>query len=297
MLSDKMQVQRKRPFGITLLSLLFLWIGCGGSLIFPIVFFAGDMSSLLDTLTRNFIQSHALRLTGICLVYLIWHGLYILYAFIGFGLWKLRKWALQAIVIVLWVVIIGGLIAAVVVARYQAALAVTVGLGTVAPFGGILWYLSQPRVRYAFEVEADSLDIPVICESPSSSPSGRRWVKITIITVTCVTIFVGGVFYSVDKMFRTSEAYKLALSSAQHSPCIIKKLGTPISAKGTVSGNLSEGPTDGSADMEIPIHGTRGKGELDVSATKSAGTWTITSLSLIHDEGQIHLIPVSSSCQ
>jgi hypothetical protein len=300
-----MNYQHKRPLGITLLALLFLWIGCFGTLFFPIMIILGGVGQLWDTLTSTLIYSHALNLVGLWLFSLTWFSAYVLYAFIGFGLWKLHKWALRAIVIVQWLGIIGALIAVIGVAQFQAALAISVGVGTIAPFGGILWYLSRPHVRYAFEPEVGSSDVPVVYEPPSTSelptpsPSGRLWGKLTIAAIVCIVliaVFVGGLFYSVEKMFRSSGIYKIAMSRAQNSPCIISKLGNPVSAKGMISGNLSEGSTNGSTDMEIPIHGPHGEGELDVSATKTA-SWTITSLSLIHDEGQIHILPVPSPCQ
>ena len=136
--------------------------------------------------------------------------------------------------------------------------------------------------------------------SPLPRPRPRLWIQITIALTICLLLagtFIGGVFILVEKMFRSSGAYAMALSRAQTSPCVTAKLGVPIIAKGMISGNISESGGGGSAEFEIPIRGPRGQGELDVSATKADGSWTITSLTLVHDQGQIHLLPDPSPCQ
>jgi hypothetical protein len=126
------------------------------------------------------------------------------------------------------------------------------------------------------------------------------WVQVTIAIVAflaLVAIFIGLAFCGIEKMMRSSDVYKMALSRAQSSPCVTDKLGAPIAAKWMISGNISENNGGGSANFELPIYGPHGQGELDVSATRSGGAWTITSLSLIHDGGQIHLLPVPSPCE
>lgn len=250
----------------------------------------------------SFIHSHVLNLIASCLFSLTLFAAYVLYAFIGFGLWKLRKWALRAVSIVQWLGLVGGLVGAIVVASFQPVLAISVGIGTLAPFGGILWYLRRPSVRYAFGETPSIPEIPAVYRSSPLPPPLPRplWVKVTIGVGICIVlfaIFAGSLFYAVEKMIRSSGAYNMALKQAKTSSCITDKLGTPIVAKWMVSGNISESNSGGSADLEIPVRGPRGEGELDVSAIKAAGIWTIASLTLIHDGGQIHLLPVPSPCQ
>src|ERR1700733_10677053 len=94
-----MNDRHKRPLGITLLALPFLWIGCLGTLIFPIFLLTGAIRQLVDGLTIDFIQSENLRLAIACVLALVWFGGYVLYAFIGFGLWKLRRWGWKTLVV------------------------------------------------------------------------------------------------------------------------------------------------------------------------------------------------------
>src|SRR5580692_5004184 len=98
-----MNDRHKRPLGITLLALPFLWIGCLGTLIFPILLLTGGVGQLSEAFLAQRIQSDGLRFAVATLLTLIWFGMYVLYGFIGLGLWRLRKWAWWAAVIVQWI--------------------------------------------------------------------------------------------------------------------------------------------------------------------------------------------------
>jgi hypothetical protein len=287
-----------RPIGITLLSLLFLWIGCIGTLFFPIMILAGGTGQLSNLLESGMIHSHVLSVTLTCVFAILWFGCYVLYAWIGFGLWKLRLAALKGTIVVHWFGIAMGLAASIVLLRYAPVLALGIGVWTVGIFGGILWYLMRPRVRWPFEVTfAASRGLPI---PPLPSTSGLASWKTIAIGVSVATIIVAtftiSLLYTVQKVLRSSAAYEIALKQAQSSPCAAAKLGTPFIAKGLISGTL-EGGSNGSADLEIPVRGPNAEGSLHVVAVEREGTWSITDLTLEHSEGQIHVFPVPSSCQ
>jgi hypothetical protein len=159
-----------------------------------------------------------------------------------------------------------------------------------------------PDLRYALGAQENG-ETPMpyeLAPSPLPPPRPKLWIQVTIALALClalIAIFAGSLLYVVERAFRSPDAYAMALSRAQTSSCLTAKLGSPIIAKGMISGNISENGSGGSADFEIPVRGPRGKGELDVSATRTNGSWTITSLNLIADGGQIHLLPVPSPCQ
>lgn len=97
--APNMTSEAKRPVGITLLAIAFLWIGRFGALAFPIIIFSAgpimwiQLTGLLD-------QSHSLRLVahfGEYPLFVTWFLAYVAYAFIGFGLWRLRNWARNAV--------------------------------------------------------------------------------------------------------------------------------------------------------------------------------------------------------
>ena len=55
-------------------------------------------------------------------------------------------------------------------------------------------------------------------------------------------------------------------------------LGTPVTDGIFMSGQINTTGSTGNASLDIPISGPKGKGNLYVEATKSAGVWTYTTL-------------------
>jgi hypothetical protein len=93
-------------------------------------------------------------------------------------------------------------------------------------------------------------------------------------------------------MMRTSDAYKLTMSTAQASPCVVNALGSALESGWMMTGSLQESSIEGSADLSIPVRGPKGKGNLDVQAKKLSGNWRIDSLVFSH--GAVHSSIVAS---
>jgi hypothetical protein len=306
-----MNPQRKRPLGITLLALPFLWIGCMGTLIFPIMIFAGVGRTLWESLTPSPIHSNGWGLFLTVVILMTWLGGYLLYAFLGYGLWKLRRWALKGATIVQFMVITVGLVATAVWLKYQPLIAIPFGIALIAPPALILWYLKRSHVQAAFDPSVPYCPIsaypvaptgqPAVNWQPQSTPKNKTvWKYVVIGVVACVVLlalFVSSLFYGIDKMFRSSDVYRMALEHSQKSPCVVRKLGSPLATKGLIEGNMNEAASEGSADLQIPVRGPKDEGSIHVVATKSAGHWEITSLTVFDNEGQIQLLPVPSDCQ
>jgi hypothetical protein len=119
---------------------------------------------------------------------------------------------------------------------------------------------------------------------------------VVTVFVLGVAVFVAGLFASIERSFRSSTAYAMALNRAQASPCVARTLGQPVEAKGFISGNMNTANDSGEADLEIPIHGPKAGGSLHVEAQKTTGGWAISSLTVEHSEGQIQLVPIASGC-
>ena len=120
---DTMHPKPARPTGITLLSVLFMWIGGFGTLVFPIFLFVGTGNLLAELFETQLHWSHALSLALATLVCTVWYSAYVLYLCIGIGLWKLKRMALRAIMAVQWFGIGMGVVASLVVAHYEPLLA------------------------------------------------------------------------------------------------------------------------------------------------------------------------------
>jgi hypothetical protein len=105
MLLRKMISQKKRPVGVTLLAAMFLWIGCLGTIFFPIILLSGGTTTLWGLIAPEAIHSQLLLQITSYLFFSVWFLFYVAYAVIGFGLWKLRNWARRS---VLALTVVGG---------------------------------------------------------------------------------------------------------------------------------------------------------------------------------------------
>jgi hypothetical protein len=110
----------------------------------------------------------------------------------------------------------------------------------------------------------------------------RKWlIPVLIIgSVLVLALFVGGLFWGVETMMRSSYAYQLAVERATESPAVAAKLGKPLHIGSFVSGNVHFSGTEGSAALSIPVSGPNGKGKIMVAGKKHANRWTFETLEL-----------------
>lgn len=87
-------------------------------------------------------------------------------------------------------------------------------------------------------------------------------------------------------MMRNSDAVKMALRQAQSNPIVAERLGTPLETGWFMSGNINVSGPAGHAEMEIPVHGTKGKGTIYLVADKNAGLWTFSTLQVAFAENE-----------
>jgi hypothetical protein len=78
---------------------------------------------------------------------------------------------------------------------------------------------------------------------------------------------------------------RFAMETAQSSGLLDREVGTPISIAIFVHGRVVEGTNDGNAELEIPVHGDRGKGKLFAWVQRDRGPWHICSLSFQSNRG------------
>ena len=289
-----MQTSKKRPLGVTLIALIYLWIGCGGALFFPVIAFTGGTSGLWQIVAGNTIHSEAgLRISGY-LFAMIWYSAYVAYAIAGFGLWKLRNWAREFVIGINLFFGSVGIIVALCFSR-PLPLAIPTLIAALVPLAWTVWYLRRPRVRFAF----GDLQLSEGTD-PESLPGGLTRTGIAWLVggvVSAFALFFICVFALVESMIHLSGGYKLALANANKSPCAVKALGSPITAGWLISGSTNETGSDGTANLTIPVKGPKGKGSLEVESKKADGTWEIESLQLSTDSDQIQLVPANSPCQ
>jgi hypothetical protein len=292
-----MPYQRKRPVGVTLLAIMFLWIGCVGALIFPIVGLTGGASELWRLAFGSVIHSAETIKTISVVLDFILLVFYVAYAIIGFGLWKLKDWARKAVI---GLSIFGiAAVAVVGIAIVRPLIYGFIGLGAaLVEFGWIAWYLMRPRVRYAFGAWNRYTPAGEWIEPPGLSKRSKVGVGFLVAASVCV-LFIVPLFLAIDAEMRASAPYKMGLDAAQTSPCVVKALGLPIKPGSVFSGSIEESSTEGSAQLSYSISGPAGKGNLSVRATKARGNWNIDSLAFTHGAIRSVLVPsgLDHDCQ
>lgn len=90
--------------------------------------------------------------------------------------------------------------------------------------------------------------------------------------------FVTLIFSIVLGSLKSSDVYNESIAKARSNPQVTAALGRPIEPGFWVSGNISVSDGGGNADMVIPISGPNGKGTIYVTATKSAGRWSYSTM-------------------
>ncbi|HEV2022139.1 MAG TPA: cytochrome c oxidase assembly factor Coa1 family protein [Terriglobales bacterium] len=109
---------------------------------------------------------------------------------------------------------------------------------------------------------------------------------LTLILLFC--LFLGLIITIVMGSIKSSDAYKQAVAKARANPTVVEKLGTPIAEGYFVSGNINVENDSGNADLQIPISGPKGKAVIHAVASKSAGKWEYSRLT-VTIEGQPEL--------
>jgi len=112
--------------------------------------------------------------------------------------------------------------------------------------------------------------------------------------IATIALFVCSLLFAVESVIRNSKIYEIALIEAGHSPCVATRVGTPFKPGWLVAGNMQESDTVGSAHLEIPVKGIKGKGSIFVSAEKQNGIWRIDELLLVQEGKETRITPDSS---
>ena len=113
----------------------------------------------------------------------------------------------------------------------------------------------------------------------------RNW-KWFVPTGCCLTpLILGGAFAAflvlvVFGALKQSDVYKMAVARAKSNARVTAALGTPIEEGWYLSGKTNVNGASGNADLSIPISGPKGKGTIYAVATKSAGEWSYSKLTV-----------------
>ena len=99
-------------------------------------------------------------------------------------------------------------------------------------------------------------------------------------------VAVSALIYSLFALMKTSEVYTLALEKVKGNSQVILSTGHPVKEGWYMMGSIHIDGLSGDADISFPVSGPKGSGKVFVIATKSNGTWVITTLLFENEKGE-----------
>jgi hypothetical protein len=127
----------------------------------------------------------------------------------------------------------------------------------------------------------------------------RNWKWcVPVLAALLLALFAAFVFGIVALIFgaiKSSSPYQQAVARAQADPAVIAALGEPIRTGWLMQGSMSADGASGTADLAIPLDGSRADGTLYVVAEKRAGEWRYETLAVNVDGGERIVLETASS--
>lgn len=122
----------------------------------------------------------------------------------------------------------------------------------------------------------------------------RLWPVVTLALVVLVAALA--IFHHYGATRRLG---RLAIETAENSGQLDGEVGTPISMSLFVHGHIIGNVDHGTADLEIPVHGSRGQGTLYAWEQGDRNSWRVCSLSFRSNRGTSIVIVAdeNSTCE
>ncbi len=104
-----------------------------------------------------------------------------------------------------------------------------------------------------------------------------KWGIIGCLGLMVIAVIgIGAIVVIVFGSLKSTDVYRGALAKAQRDPRVIQALGSPVTSGFLIKGNVKN--HHGEADIEFPIRGPKGEGQVHAVATRDAGGWHYTEL-------------------
>jgi Cytochrome oxidase complex assembly protein 1 len=147
-------------------------------------------------------------------------------------------------------------------------------------------------------LSADAAPALPLARTPGWWQRHWRWAM-PLLCVFCLSFFACIMALFMSMLFgamRSSVVYTTAMQRMRDHPQVVAALGTPIEPGWYLTGNLKTSGTSGKADLQIPISGPKGEGDLYIAAEKADGQWTYSTLTVGVDgrSAPIDLLPESA---
>ncbi|HXH41159.1 MAG TPA: cytochrome c oxidase assembly factor Coa1 family protein [Thermoanaerobaculia bacterium] len=96
--------------------------------------------------------------------------------------------------------------------------------------------------------------------------------------ILAIVVFVFGVI-------KRSDVYREAFTRSSNDPRVIAALGTPIEKGWWVKGNVNIDSNGGTANIDFPISGPKGKALVHAAATRESDAWKYSAITVKPDAG------------
>jgi hypothetical protein len=107
---------------------------------------------------------------------------------------------------------------------------------------------------------------------------GRNWKWCVPLLCLAGVAVLAGFVLSIMMVIKSSDAYTGAVARAKAAPAVVDALGTPIQPGLFVLGKVQMSGNSGTAILDIPIAGPKGKATVHVNAEKAGGEWHFNRL-------------------
>jgi hypothetical protein len=91
---------------------------------------------------------------------------------------------------------------------------------------------------------------------------------------------IGGFVFAIGSGIKSSEVYQTALETARADSDVTAALGAPIEDGWLVLGSLQTQGLSGTADLQVPLQGSKGSGTLFIGARRENGVWNYYTLAV-----------------
>lgn len=123
-------------------------------------------------------------------------------------------------------------------------------------------------------------DLPPF-ETPSSQSrvgvQGNFGSRLTLLITIGVALFVLTLFGGLQLYFRQHALVRQSMSVTNDHPVVTGELGTPIEISWPILGSIR----NGTASLQVPIHGPQGKASLSITGHVIDGTWHLDNCRLM----------------
>ncbi len=121
----------------------------------------------------------------------------------------------------------------------------------------------------------------------------RKWAIAGVVVWLTLIGLAAGLYFSLAAAFKSSDVYQQAIAKVNANAEATRLLGVPISS-GLPMGAISLSGPSGSAQLSIPVEGSKAKGTVYLQATKEMGRWRFDHIEL-EVEGREERIDLGSS--